>query len=229
MNDVKIINNFIDEEDIIFFTNYIDKNYLDTEKFRHRTGVAFGKGLAARAVFPDEKPASMFKELEEILNKYSHKFIEECKAFFSDQRDLFFYGASVTRLSEDIQLRIHVDIHHDLEDLLVYSGIFYLNDDYKGGEIAFLDNYNITEKDYIQYPNSDERVLFPLYEDSLGGFVYKPKRGDMVIFPALKYHGGKLISEGHRDSVILWATLDKKYEFEGFDSDRIIKQDEHIR
>ena len=225
MNDVKIINNFLDEEDIVFLTKYIDKNYLDTEKFRQRTGIAFGKGLAFRAVFPDEKPASMFKELETVLNKYSYKFIEECKLFFPDQGDIFFQGFSVTRLSEDIQLRIHSDVHYGLKDFLVYSGIFYLNDDYEGGEIAFLDNYDITEKDYVPHPVTGEKVLFPLYEDHLGGFVYKPKRGDLVIFPSLKYHGGKVISGGHRDSIILWATLNKSYEFEGFDSDRVIRQD----
>ena len=58
-----------------------------------------------------------------------------------------------------------------------------------------------------------------------GGFVYKPNSGDLVIFPSLKYHGGKVISGGHRDSIILWASLNKSYEFEGFDSDRVIRQD----
>lgn len=221
LTDVKVINNFIEKQDIDFFTNYIDENYLDESKFRHRVGLAFNKGLAARAVFPDEKPASLFKELKPLIDKYSVKFIEECRSFYSDDRDIYFYGVSVTRLSKDIQIRIHQDIHNDFVDLL-YSGILYLNDDYEGGEVTFLDNYTVREKDYIDYPGSDQKVIFPLYDDSLGGAVYKPKRGDLVILPALKYHGGKVISSGNRDSIILWTTLNKQYEFEGFESDRVI-------
>lgn len=228
MNDVKIINNFISKEDISFLTDYLDNNYLDQNKFRHRVGVAFNKGLAARAVFPDEKPASMFKELEHVINKYSNLFINECKNKFLDKRNILFYGVSLTRLSKDIQLRIHQDIHHDFVDLL-YAGVIYLNDNYEGGEIVFLDDYKLREQDYVDYKGMSEKIIFPKYEDSLGGFVYKPKAGDLVLFPATKYHGGKVVSEGTRDSLILWCTLNKKYEFEGFDSNRIIGEYGNIR
>jgi len=224
MDDVKIIENFVDEEDIIFFTKYINDNYMDQNKFKHRTGVAFNKGLAARAIFPDEKPASMFKELENIINKYSNKFIKECKKFFLDDREILFYGVSITRLSKDIQIRIHQDIHNDFVDLL-YSGVLYLNDDYEGGEVTFLNNYTVKDEDYLIYPGTDKKILFPIYKNDLGGLVYKPKKGDLVIFPSLKYHGGRMVENGNRDSIILWSTLNKKYEFEGFNSNRVIGDD----
>lgn len=221
MDDVKIINNFVEEKDIIFLTEYINNNYMNKEKFKHKIGAALNKGLAARAIFPDEKPASMFKELESITNKYANKFIKECKNLFSDNRDILFYGVSITRLSKDVQIRIHQDIHNDFVDLM-YSGILYLNDDYDGGEVIFLNDYIVKDEDYLVYPSTNEKILFPIYKDELGGLVYKPKKGDLVMFPSLKYHGGKIIKEGNRDSIILWSTLSKDYEFQGFNSDRVI-------
>lgn len=223
MDDVKIVNNFISKEDIDVFTKYIDDNWQDENKFRHRVGLAFNKGLALRAVFPDEKPASLFKELEEIVSRNSEKFLNLSKELFSDEREVYFYGVSLTRLSKDIQIRIHTDIHNDFTDLL-YSGVIYLNDNYVGGEIAFLDDYTGREEDARYDHSKSEKIDFPLYEDSLGGLCYKPKSGDIVIFPANKFHGGKVVTEGTRDAIVFWSTLEKEYAFEGFDSDRILSK-----
>lgn len=221
MDDVKIVNNFISKEDIETFTKYIDDNWENQDLFRHRVGLAFNKGLALRAVFPDEKPASLFKELEEIVYRNSEKFLSLSKELFSDERDVYFYGVSITRLSEDIQIRIHKDVHNYFTDLL-YSGVVYLNDDYDGGEITFLDNYEPRAEDIKFDHSKSANIEFALYDDSLGGFSYKPKAGDMVIFPADKLHGGKRVTRGTRDAIVFWSTLAKDYEFEGFDSDRIV-------
>lgn len=223
MDDVKIVNNFISKEDINTFTKYIDNNWEDQNLFRHRVGLAFNKGLAVRAVFPDEKPPSLFKELEDIVYRNSEKFLSMSKELFSDEREVYFYGVSITRLSKDIQIRIHTDVHNYFTDLL-YSGVIYLNDNYEGGEITFLDEYNAREED-IKFDHSKaQKIDFPLYDDSLGGLSYKPKAGDMVIFPANKLHGGKVVTEGTRDAIVFWSTLSKEYAFEGFDSDRVLKK-----
>lgn len=221
MDDVKIVNNFISKEDIDVFTKYIDNNWQNETLFRHRVGLAFNKGLAVRAVFPDEKPASLFKELEGIIQKYSEKFLTISKELFSDEREVYFYGVSITRLSKDIQIRIHKDVHEYFTDLL-YSGVIYLNDDYTGGEIAFLDEYVDREDDIKIDHSKSQKVHFPLYDDSLGGLSYKPVAGDIVIFPSNKLHGGKVVTEGTRDAIVFWSTLEKEYAFEGFDSDRIV-------
>ena len=223
MDDVKIVNNFISKKDIEIFTKYIDDNWQNQDLFRHRVGLAFNKGLALRAIFPDEKPASLFKELEEIVSRNSEKFISLSKELFLDQRDVYFYGVSITRLSKDIQIRIHTDVHNDFTDLL-YSGVVYLNDDYEGGEITFLDNYEPRPED-IKFDSSRlGRINFATYDDSLGGLCYKPKAGDIVIFPSDKLHGGKVVAEGTRDAIVFWSTLAKEYKFEGFDSDRILQK-----
>lgn len=208
MDNVKIINNFISEEDISFFRKYIDENGSDKKRFRHRVGLAFDKGLAIRAVFPDEKPPSLYKDISNQVNKYSNLFIESCRKEFFEDRDLYFYGVSITRLSKDIQLRIHQDVHNDFSSL-VYSGVLYLNDDYEGGEITFLDSF---------FPIND----FPLYVDEMGGDVYKPKSGDIVLFPSDTWHGGKIVKSGTRDAIIFWCTLEKEYSFAGFDSEVVL-------
>ena len=64
MPSLKLFNNFIEKQDIDFLIKWIDNNCHDQKKFRHRVGIAFDKGLAVRAIFPDEKPPSMFKDLE---------------------------------------------------------------------------------------------------------------------------------------------------------------------
>jgi hypothetical protein len=223
MDDVKIINNFVSEEDINFLIKYIDENWEDQTKFRHRVGLANNKGIAVRAIFPDEKPASLFKDLQTVIDKYSKMFIDSSKNEFSDGREVYFYGVSITRLSKDIQIRLHSDVHEEFSDL-VYSGVMYLNDDYEGGEIAFVDKYVATENDLRMDHSKSAMVSFPLYDDSMGGIVYKPKAGDMVIFPSDKPHGGKVVTEGTRDAIVFWSTLSKEYAFEGFDSDRILEK-----
>ena len=221
MDDVKIVNNFISKEDIETFTKYIDNNWQNQDLFRHRVGLAFNKGVAARASFPDEKPATLFKELEEIVCRNAEKFISLAKDVFDYKGDIYFYGVSITRLTKDIQLRIHKDINDNFTELL-YSGVVYLNDNYDGGEIAFLDEYESREEDMKFDHSKSEMFHFPLYDDSLGGLSYKPKAGDIVIFPSDKLHGGKVVTEGTRDAIVFWSTLAKEYEFEGFDSDRIV-------
>ena len=82
------------------------------------------------------------------------------KDLFNDERDVYFYGVSITRLSKDIQIRIHTDVHDYFTDLL-YSGVIYLNDDYLGGEITFLDEYSSREEDI----KIDSRVYKVLARD----------------------------------------------------------------
>jgi len=69
----------------------------------------------------------------------------------------------------------------------------YLNDDWDGGEITFLDEFTPKSK-------------FDIYEDDMEGLVYKPNAGDLFTFPAEAWHGGRKITRGSRDAVVLWAT-----------------------
>lgn len=61
-----------------------------------------------------------------------------------------------------------------------WSGIFYINDNYEGGEIEF--------------PSKD--------------FIYKPESNSLVVFPSTSeyLHGVKKIIEGTRYTVAIWFT-----------------------
>lgn len=212
-NDIKIINNFISQKDAKFFIDYTNNNFENENLFRKRVGVAYGKGLAYRAVFPDEKPATLYKEIENKIIFYSNLFINEIKKITDVEN--FFYGVSITKLSEDIHFRIHKDIHNTLTNLK-YSGVLYLNNDYEGGEIAFLEEFTPTSN-------------FPLYDKSMNGFCYKPNSGDMVIFPSDKWHGGTRVHGGNRYAIIFWSTENDKYKFQGFDSDLVWDKMEEVK
>lgn len=205
---LKVFHDFVSKEDIDFFMKWIDDNAHDLEKFRHRVGYAFNSGLAVRALFPDERPPNLFKDLEPIITKYADKFMKFQNEYMNDGRQTYFYGVSLTRLSKDIQLRLHQDVHNDFSTL-AYSAVMYLNDDYEGGDSTFLE-------DFVP-PNE-----FPLYEDSMNGVSFKPRSGDFSIFRADLWHGGKRIMSGNRYAVILWSTTEKEYEFAGFDSDIVL-------
>lgn len=215
MDKIKIINNFIEEEDAIFLIDWIDKNSHKDNLFRKRIGVAFNEGIALRAVFPDEKAPNLFKDLENVINKYSKKFIKFLNDEYNLKENLYFYGVSITKLSEGIQLRMHQDIHNSFASLN-WSCVIYLNEDYFGGEVAFVNDFN--QKEFI---SSEYDSNFYLYSDKNNGFVFKPRSFDAVVFPANQWHGGKKINSGTKYAIILWSVKEKEYEFEGFESERI--------
>jgi hypothetical protein len=200
MESVKIFSNFINEEDIKVYRDYIDK-YKDTDSFRMNPSKLNGLGSAYRAVFPEEKKVEQHKEILPITKKYSDMFIQKCKESFGDDRDLYFYGTSITRLSSEVQLRIHKDIH-DSGDHISYSGVMYLNDDYEGGSILFLE----------EYPEYEQHV-YTYYDESMSdAFIYNQKAGDLVIFHPHQLHGSTKVESGWRDAIVLWCTSNKESE-----------------
>lgn len=187
----KITNSFITQADAQTFSDYITK-YKDTERFDTHVGLAHKEGEAARAVFPERTRPSDHIEIKEVVDKYANLFIEQLTKDYDHPNPLHFYGISITRLTAGVQLRIHRDIH-TVGPIIKYSGVMYLNDDWDGGEITFLDEFTPKSK-------------FDIYEDEMEGLVYKPNAGDLFTFPADAWHGGRKITRGSRDAVVLWAT-----------------------
>jgi hypothetical protein len=207
-NKIKIIPDAINTKDAKEITDFIDKYQSDKTKFNEKIGFAHKKGVGYRAIFPDRKAPNLFKEIEDVLTKYSNFFIEQCKNFYKNE-NIYFYGYSITRLEPGIQLRLHQDIHESKHGEIIklsHSASLYLNDGYDGGDIVFLNDFKSNED-------------FPLYEDVLDGFVYDQKKHEMVIFPAELWHATDLLKNGTRDALIFWATSNKEHEFKGFDSD----------
>ena len=227
---LKISPNTISQEDCRVFKEYIDNNIDDPTRFRSKVGHGWNSGVASRAAFPDRFPPNLYKELEGITNKYADLLKKEIQTFYNTNQDIMFYGISITRLTKDIQLRIHQDIHDSQHyDAIKYSVVLYLDDDYEGGELVFISEEmaeSIKNKFYSK--SCFPMAWFPLYEDWMDGFVYRPKSGDALIFHGKDWHGSTKILGGTRDAIILWYTLDTQYQFPGFDSDKVsIKYPEH--
>lgn len=206
---ISVVENFINEKDLRFFIEYIDNNCENPDLFVKRTGAAHKKGNAYRAIFPDAMPATLYKEIENKVLEYAEKFLKELEKITKNKN--YFYGISITKLSKDIQLRIHQDEHNTFSKLS-YSAVMYLNDNYEGGEICFLKDFS-----------SD--FDFPLYEKEMNGLEYKPDKGDLVIFKSDTWHGGTKIENGNRYSIIFWSTEQEEYQFKGFDSDNVWSPD----
>lgn len=126
----------------------------------------------------------------------------------------------------DLTMNYHSDyMPEDAEspgDKFGITGVLYPNDDYEGGEISF-------------------RVVQD--DDSIREFTYKPKAGDLVVFPSGHpyFHGVKKIHGApkyitrlywmyHFEGTEVWHELAAKYgdEFEKMERDRRGRQDIRI-
>jgi molybdopterin converting factor small subunit len=72
----------------------------------------------------------------------------------------------------------------------------YLNDDYEGGEIEF----RLFDGLYHEMKTEDSNFIDLKNNKTIEGFNYKPKAGDIVIFPSdiPYYHGIKKIVKGNK-------------------------------
>jgi len=92
-------------------------------------------------------------------------------------------------------MKYHTDFQQDRANILELkfhtTCLFYLNDNYTGGEISFV-------------------ILDDSHEKILNIIDYKPVAGDMVIFPSNLpiYHGVKPITEGEKYIIrTYWQTM----------------------
>ena len=177
---IKIIENFISEEDASLFIDYINLNYLNNDKFElGEKAFALGN-FRYQANIPEKHSMSDHEEIDYLIKKYSAKFLDECYKFFEDDFELYMTAFWMTRFEKNTKLPPHVDNHVDAEHLF-RSGVIYLNDDYDGGYLRFLEH----------------------------DLTYKPKRLSLVLFDSTYMHEITNILSGMRMTVPLWATKDK--------------------
>ena len=200
MPDIKVIPNFVSPEDIQKLISYIDKNCENGDLFRKNIGVAHSEGLAYRSIFPAEKDyKNHAPEIVDMLIRYTKLFIEEARSYYKYVGPLYIENISITKLTDGIQLRIHRDKHNAIPP--IYSGMLYLNNDFEGGEVVFLDSHT---------PKTD----FDIYTDDMGGLVHRPSPGELVIFESKTWHGSRKVSKSTRYAIALWATTDKEHSFD---------------
>lgn len=191
---ITIVPNFLSSDQCQEIMKWIDEN-KDGPLFFRRKGLAHNEGIAYRAAFPLTKMPIDFIELRPIIDEYANKMIQNFYDLYNIKETLYLHMVGIHRLTPGIQFELHQDSAQDAS-LISHSGGIYLNDDYDDGEIVFLDSF--------------ERVSdFDIYSDDMGGFVYKPIAGDLVMFPAETWHGGRKVLRGDRDCLLLWLTKNK--------------------
>ncbi len=211
------------------FVNYFNENkeWKDWYTFgKAADGPSLGTVAFKEFPTPEEwRKARNYKETAPGEPQYFEAQIE----------DLFYHATKLYKESNDIlldnwvedgwnvakyipNLKDHADYammyHTDFQTEFAYepglkfgiTAVFYLNDNYAGGEIIFKivdkDNPGITKKDYI----------------------YKPEEGDILVFPSTPpyYHGVKAVTEGNKYIIRnywrydypghpLWIKLQEKY------------------
>jgi hypothetical protein len=147
-------------------------------------------------------------EMSNIFYKTTEKY---CKDLKIDLPEWFFDSCDIAKyyeksgISETKAMSYHTDYeqakHQEPGNKFAVTCLFYLNDNYEGGEISF------------RIFNEDHSVLLESIE-------YKPSEGDVVIFPSgdpryMKkdnfYHGVKIVDSGSKYLIRTYW----KYGYEG--------------
>jgi predicted 2-oxoglutarate/Fe(II)-dependent dioxygenase YbiX len=129
------------------------------------------------------KMAPYTQDTISLIKKYSDMVIKKHVDLNGFEVPLYTVEAFLTVWEKGSRANPHYDSHVGYE-YLQFATVLYLNDDYDGGEIFF--------------PNQN--------------FVYKPKRGDALLFPCggTEYtHGVKKVLEGRRFTMPLWHSSQK--------------------
>lgn len=179
---VKIIDNFISEEDAKVFYDYMTKNHKNRDKFPATRGEIQKGRYRYEANIPETVSISAHLEIKDLIKKYSDKVVEEFKLFFGIET-LYPSGFWMTILGLDTRLPWHKDNHIHSEHTS-HSAVIYLNDDYDGG--------------FLQFHDLD--------------FTYKPKKLSVVIFSAEDVHRITRVRKGLRYALPVWATMDHEYD-----------------
>jgi hypothetical protein len=103
--------------------------------------------------------------------------------------------------TEALALPFHTDLHQPTKDELgvkpFLTVTIYLNDDHEGGEIA----YRIFDGSFEDCQVvGDQLIPIIEYNKPIDQFTYKPKAGDVIIFPSdiPYYHGVYKVTKGSK-------------------------------
>lgn len=181
--EINIIEDFISLEDADTIVGYIKDNCLNNKKFYTPMKSKIENKIRHESHIPELHTFSDHLEILGLLKKYSDKFLLECNLFFKDEEELYLTAQWLTMLGPGSRLPPHKDNHQGAEHLL-RSGVIYLNQDFDGGDLNFLD------------------------ED----FTIKPKKLSLVLFNSNQVHRITEIFSGLRIAMPIWATNIKEKE-----------------
>lgn len=146
---VKIIHNFVSEEDCVKACNLLDE-------FDRTRRLEVFNGNEDVMVIPESDP-----ECIEFVKKYSDLLLEEQRKFHGFLPDLYTVeGWMSLWLKHRAKSMAHTDSHDGYEHL-IFSSVLYLNDDYQGGQIYF------PNQGFYYTPRRGDAIMF-----TCGGHEY---------------------------------------------------------
>jgi len=130
-----IIENFVHEDDATTFMKFFDKNdHLCFDERPHHK---------ERNIHFDHIPD---KRIKQLLRYYEQKNIFFIDHYFNIKTAPW-HEPRLCRWKKGHFMGLHADKNNDLQDLMDYSSLVYLNDNYNGGELFFR-NHDNKEQDF---------------------------------------------------------------------------------
>lgn len=189
--------------------NFYEENYLWEDWF------TFGKSLSVLSNdglfenFPNKEewdkiydiPNRAHKENESpIVKKITDSFYKCTKLFFEGNNitldDPKFYSFNIAKYLIGGKMNHHTDYQQEQYFIpgvkFHTTAVFYLNDNYTGGEISFLEL------------DENQNIIWQ--------YDYKPKAGDLVVFSGKEpiYHGVNEVTNGEKYIIRLYWRYDEK-------------------
>ena len=175
MNDVKVIRDFISQEDTDFFTNYMDNNpdkftqYLFMDN-PNRYAIMFGND----EVFKEKSnhTLDLVSDIEPKVREYFDKVCTSIKELYNNEKDLYVASWWLARQYKDSFVHPHED-SGSFNKHFKYSTIVYLNNLSSGGQLEFPNlkyTYNPSAREMVSFPSkgSDYVHMVP----NIGGDRY---------------------------------------------------------
>lgn len=183
IEEIKVIKNFLSQEEISLFINYIENNpdiYLaDDMQDKVRKTLIFGKDGYYKE--RSELTLDKIKDIEPILRNSIFPRVElTAKEIYDNKKDLMVCSFFLAKQSKGAIVSEHVDTDGGINMHFKYGGVIYLNSMKSGGKLKF-----------------------PELE-----YEYTPEPGDLVLFPSKPYQYRHVVEEINEDrySLPIWVT-----------------------
>lgn len=186
MQGIKIINNFLTQDECNFYIEYINSNlnkFLKTPETK-RFALLFGKDLAHKE--KSNLDLSVINDIELHVRTLFNRVKESIKEVYNNSNELYVCSFFIAKQIPGSVVNLHYDSDGGLNNHFKYGGIIYLNT---------MKNSGVLEFPYIQYS-------------------YLPQAGDLVVFPStdiIYSHQVKQIEED-RYSLPIWVTEDPSWK-----------------
>lgn len=139
MNKIKVIENFVSEEDRARAIDLITSCEL----------IDFKNNSLAKIA-----PAT--SEVTQLVKKYSDKSLDVHRELHKIQVPIYTHEGFLTLWEVGAHAGVHMDNHEGAE-FVQLSSVLYFNDEFEGGEIFF------PEFDFVHKPKAGDGIFFPAF------------------------------------------------------------------